>query len=171
MKKLVKISLTGASLWFLSASQVFAWLDCPYGKINDPYPGSCDQYVDTNENQICDHSEPAPTKETAKNRFWILFSPLALYFIHWYLTHQAKLKTRPAWLTPLAFNLGWNLVLVISFVISAASGIWVFLATPNQTLLTWHNYAGIVAAEIGGLHLVVRLHYFRSAFSSLTKKS
>ena len=39
---------------------VRAWLDCPYGKLSDPYPGSCAFYLDTNNNQICDHSEPEP---------------------------------------------------------------------------------------------------------------
>lgn len=32
--------------------------DCPFGLVNDPYPGECGRYVDQNENDICDHSEP-----------------------------------------------------------------------------------------------------------------
>jgi len=31
--------------------------DCPQGMVNDPYPGSCGQYIDQNNNQICDRSE------------------------------------------------------------------------------------------------------------------
>ncbi|MBE9472097.1 MAG: hypothetical protein IMY75_08345 [Chloroflexi bacterium] len=31
---------------------------CPFGKVNDPYPGTCGRYVDANENGICDLSEP-----------------------------------------------------------------------------------------------------------------
>ena len=31
---------------------------CPYGLVNDPYPGECRQYVDDNGNGICDLSEP-----------------------------------------------------------------------------------------------------------------
>ncbi|MCK4315838.1 MAG: hypothetical protein KAX24_08715 [Anaerolineae bacterium] len=31
---------------------------CPFGKVNDPYPGNCGRYVDANENGICDLSEP-----------------------------------------------------------------------------------------------------------------
>ncbi len=38
----------------------FAWDDCPYGKVNDTYPGLCSRYVDTDNNGVCDHSEPAP---------------------------------------------------------------------------------------------------------------
>ncbi len=31
--------------------------ECPSGLTNDPYPGSCGQYQDTNNNEICDLSE------------------------------------------------------------------------------------------------------------------
>jgi len=40
--------------------EVYAWDDCPKGMVNDEYPGSCPRYIDTDENGICDHSEPAP---------------------------------------------------------------------------------------------------------------
>jgi hypothetical protein len=39
----------------------FAWDDCPFGRVNCTYPGECGRYIDTNNNGICDHSEPAPT--------------------------------------------------------------------------------------------------------------
>ena len=42
------------------ASEAYAWDDCPKGLVNDPYPGECSRYIDTDENGICDHSEPAP---------------------------------------------------------------------------------------------------------------
>jgi len=38
----------------------FAWDDCPYGLVNDPYPGECNKYIDTDDDGICDHSQPAP---------------------------------------------------------------------------------------------------------------
>ena len=40
---------------------ILAWDDCPYGEVNDTYPGKCHRYIDTDNNGICDHSEPAPT--------------------------------------------------------------------------------------------------------------
>lgn len=40
--------------------EIYAWDNCPKGMVNDEYPGSCPLYVDTDENGICDHSEPAP---------------------------------------------------------------------------------------------------------------
>ena len=35
-------------------------VDCPFGRINDEYPGRCRRYVDKNDNGICDLSEPHP---------------------------------------------------------------------------------------------------------------
>ncbi len=39
---------------------VSAWDDCPRGLVNDPYPGECSRYTDTNNDGICDHSQPEP---------------------------------------------------------------------------------------------------------------
>lgn len=47
-------------LFLVTITPTLAWDDCPKGKINDPYPGDCARYVDTDGNGICDHSEPAP---------------------------------------------------------------------------------------------------------------
>ncbi len=44
----------------LTPQTIFAWDDCPKGLTNDPYPGNCARYIDTDGNGICDHSEPAP---------------------------------------------------------------------------------------------------------------
>ena len=45
-----------------------AWDDCPYGITNSScqYPGYCSLYVDTNNNNICDRSEPA-SNDTSEN--------------------------------------------------------------------------------------------------------
>lgn len=41
-----------------------AWDDCPKGIVNDPYPGVCRRYVDTNNDGICDLSQPEPAAAT-----------------------------------------------------------------------------------------------------------
>lgn len=46
------------------APPAWAWDDCPKGLVNDPYPGACSRYVDTNNDGICDHSQPAPAAPT-----------------------------------------------------------------------------------------------------------
>ncbi len=58
MKKMIYLVMF-LGIIFL-ASSVLAWNDCPKGEINDPAPGDCSLYVDTDNNGICDHSEPAP---------------------------------------------------------------------------------------------------------------
>ena len=55
MKKLFTIFLL-----FTLLNLSFAWDDCPFGKVNCTYPGECGRYIDTNNNGICDHSEPSP---------------------------------------------------------------------------------------------------------------
>lgn len=35
----------------------YAWDDCPFGLVDDPYPGDCPRYVDTNGDGLCDHSQ------------------------------------------------------------------------------------------------------------------
>jgi len=44
--------------------QALAWDDCPLGMTNDPYPGACRRYVDTNNDGTCDHSQPQPAATT-----------------------------------------------------------------------------------------------------------
>lgn len=66
MKKLF-LSLFILGLFFsILVKPVFAWDDCPLGLENDPYPGECGKYIDTNNNGVCDHSEPAPSTNSTK---------------------------------------------------------------------------------------------------------
>lgn len=37
-----------------------AWNDCPRNEIDCPAPGDCARYVDTDNDKICDRSQPAP---------------------------------------------------------------------------------------------------------------
>jgi len=38
----------------------YAWDDCVFGETNDSFPGDCASYIDTDHDNICDHSQPAP---------------------------------------------------------------------------------------------------------------
>ena len=44
----------------LSSLSVYAWDNCPFGLEDDPYPGECKRYVDSDNDGICDLSQPAP---------------------------------------------------------------------------------------------------------------
>jgi hypothetical protein len=55
---LTLISILSVMVFFTQSA--LAWDDCPYGKVNDEYPGDCARYIDTDNDGICDHSQPAP---------------------------------------------------------------------------------------------------------------
>jgi len=37
------------------------WDDCPFGEVDEPYPGTCGRYIDTNDDGLCDHSQEDPS--------------------------------------------------------------------------------------------------------------
>ena len=37
---------------------------CPYGLVNDPYPGNCSRYIDLNGDRICDLSQSVTSTTT-----------------------------------------------------------------------------------------------------------
>ncbi len=55
-----KIIILTLLFYFLIPMETFAWDDCPLGEVNDEYPGDCAKYIDTDNDGICDKSQPAP---------------------------------------------------------------------------------------------------------------
>ncbi len=52
--------LVVAGVLGLGTLSAWAWDDCPLGLVNDPTPGACPRYIDTNNDGICDHSQSDP---------------------------------------------------------------------------------------------------------------
>ncbi|MFC1871631.1 hypothetical protein ACFLYF_04450 [Chloroflexota bacterium] len=50
-----------------AASAEDGWDDCPRGETNCVYPGECRSYVDTNNDGICDRSQPPPQSSTDRD--------------------------------------------------------------------------------------------------------
>jgi hypothetical protein len=52
----------GGTFWGPSIANASSglWNSCPKGKVNDPYPGDCRLYIDTNNDEICDRSQSNP---------------------------------------------------------------------------------------------------------------
>jgi hypothetical protein len=65
------------TFWGSSIAQAASsiWNSCPKGMVNDPYPGSCHDYIDTNKDKICDRSQPAPQTATASTATTVSASP------------------------------------------------------------------------------------------------
>lgn len=68
---MMKMQILVLILLFISIVTTFAWDDCPFGVTDSDceFPGACGRYIDTNNNQICDHSEQVPEnlKETVSS--------------------------------------------------------------------------------------------------------
>jgi len=156
--------------FFISPFFVRAWLDCPYGRVNDPYPGQCGLYTDMNNNQICDHGE-APPKEAQsplpsvylKNPrpFFVFLEITIIILVVWFLTKK--------FFKPLNFRLFWNLVLLASFLPVGISGILLFLNIQIPNFGFWHDFLGVIFVIVGLLHLLARLNYFKQALSNKIK--
>jgi len=137
--------------------------DCPYGRVNDPYPGLCPLYTDKNGNQVCDFSEPK-SNPVSYQPFWFLFIPLALYFLHWYLTRKTDLGKRIWIFSPAGFKYFWNLVLLFLFLPAGLSGLLVYLGLSSPFLINWHNNLGASFVLVALIHLVARLNYYLGRF-------
>lgn len=151
-----------------------AWLDCSYGRISDPFPGQCELYTDTNSDQICDRSQPLPASSGSGQAggvgdmrdflFGAIFLILAIYFIHWYLVNKTKLSENFKFLSRAHFRYSWNLVLLLSFLPAAISGLLWVLGVTNFDFNLWHSRAGIVFSIVAALHLLGRWGYFVKRF-------
>ncbi len=157
-------------LLLISSTTIYAWLDCPYGRVNDPYPGQCSLYVDTNDNQICDQSEPAPAGVEERSAFWLIFLPAVLYFLHWYLANQTTLAKRCSFYTTQNFRYLWNLVLLLTFIPAGIFGLLLALEVRSEFLGRWHRDGGIVFTVVALLHLLTRFRYFTRGAKLLKQK-
>lgn len=137
------------------------WLDCPYGRINDPFPGQCELYTDTNSNEVCDHSEPPEGVKGVEGVEGILvFLTLGIYFVHWYLVHKTTIGKSFKWLSRASFHYFWNLILLLSFLPVAVSGLLLVFGVTNFDFNLWHNRAGLVFTLVAALHLLKRFQHF-----------
>ena len=64
-RKYITLSTIIFILIAFSSISIYAWDNCPYGLEDDPYPGECKRYIDTDGDGICDRSQPAPEDRNA----------------------------------------------------------------------------------------------------------
>lgn len=181
-------------LLFILATASAQWDDCPFGEVNDSYPGDCGRYIDTNDDGICDHSQPEPENEGSSEET----SPLAggeqsnenssarqtqkasaryynfpmitgillfLYAVSWGLSKKGKL-------TLASHRKIWNIALLLTFLVSGLLGILLVLrishgiaiVLPFNTLFL-HVEAGIAMAIISFFHVAWHWPYFKALIS------
>jgi hypothetical protein len=170
---------------------VSAWENCPFGEVNESYPGSCGRYIDTDNDGICDLSQSSPEKRKAiyeqsnanlntnnvtKSSSGInyYFLPIAglltiIYLMTFYLTKKKKIKISQ-------HRKIWNFILLTTFLISGIFGIILAIIvsygirlTFYSDLLFWHVEMGISMAIISIFHILWHLKYFKKMFQ-LNKK-
>lgn len=169
---------------FLLPSLALALVQCPYGLENDPYPGNCGRYIDSNADFICDHSQPeiefssgqptaSATPNRGKNYNLILISAIVfpLYFTTFLLSKFRIIKL-------ITHRKIWNVILLFSFLVVGSLGILLVMRISfglNLNLpfnmLFWHVEAGIVMSMVAIFHILWHLSYFRSLFRHQKKDS
>jgi len=170
-------------IFLITSSVALAWEDCPFGLINDPYPGECSRYVDADNDGICDLSQLAPgdrgvlnitseikykndIKTSTRN---YNFLPISLILIFFYALSSFLVKKK---VISLVNNRKiWNFFLFITFLISGILGIlWVIrldfrwrISLPFS-ILFWHTEIGIVMIVISVFHIIWHWPYFKKIF-------
>ena len=176
-----------ALLLVLIPITVLAWDDCPYNKTDCPAPGECNRYIDTNNDKICDRSQPAPedrnikitnTQETnnenliinnkqSKMTYHLILISLVLILLY-FITHILSKKKI---ISIIDHKKIWNVLLLITFLISGILGIILIIeinfgiTIPLPfNMLFWHVEIGIAMFVICTLHIIERWNYFKNIF-------
>jgi len=186
----VKITIILILFILLTSSlTVTAWENCPFGEINEPFPGTCGRYTDLDNDKICDLSQPAPEKRINSNeednenyqdinvfssargqsnnsRINYYFLPILcilciFYFLTYTLSKKKKIKI-------FQHRKIWNVILLVTFLISGIFGIILAILISYgiklnfySDLLFWHVEFGIAMAIISIFHIAWHWKYFK----------
>jgi len=175
---------------FLTPIVVYAWNDCPYGLVNDPFPGQCPRYEDTNQDNVCDHSQSPPrssSKNSSENRdtdrnaanisssdiqnaksvpsenyFLVPLSitTLIIYLVTYLLYLENRLKRD-------FFYKIWNYVLIISFLVTGATGLILMIVITQGITSSWNLAIDFWHAEFGIIMVVSTLFHFHLYWKQL----
>lgn len=168
----------------------YAWDNCPLGLENDPYPGECNRYIDTDGDGICDLSQPAPkdrkillpsivsntikaaplTKSSdslPKSRSLPDYNFLEIFFVTLLIYFSGKILARKLKIALCQERKFWNTLLLISFIGSAGTGIilvfirdFEWFKSIKFNFLFWHVEFSIVMALLGVIHTLWHLKHY-----------
>ena len=175
-------------IFLLIPGVTLAWEDCPYESVNCTYPGDCGRYIDSDNDGICDYSQPSPgernninetaaddkshdltTTSNKSNKRVYHFVPISLILIILYCL--SILLVRKKVIGTVKHRKIWNALLLISFLISAILGILLIIKInyglvllPLPSTLFWHVEAGIVMLVVSIFHILWYWNYFKNIF-------
>ncbi len=172
---------------------VCGWENCPFGEVNESYPGTCGRYRDIDHDNICDLSQPSPAQReisnsemnspTNLNNYSAIknsginyyFIPIAGILFIFYLLTLALSKKKKIRLSK--HRKLWNGILLITFLISGVSGIILAILLSYgirlsfySEMLFWHVETGIAMAIISIFHIVWHWKYFKKILQYRTEK-
>ena len=186
-KIMIKKIIFALLVLILIPTAVLAWNDCPSGEVL--CEGKCGQFIDTDNDGICDHSQPAPkdrNKEIAasikteqgtaisesnnnKNKKIYHLLPISLFLILMYIISHILSKKKI--ISIVSHRKTWNMLLLITFLISAIPGILLVIkinfgiTIPLPfNILFWHVEAGIAMTVISIFHIIWHWAYFKNVF-------
>ncbi len=189
MKKIIFILI----LLVLISGATLAFEDCPYGEIDCAYPGECGRYIDTDDDGICDKSQPAPedrdggvlvvevesdsdtqigetpvvteSKSKATYDLLVIFLALIILYAISYILSKKKI------IRIASHRKIWNILLLVSFLLSGSLGILLVIrinygiAIPLPfNVLYWHVEFSIAMFLISLFHTLWHGAYLKKLF-------
>ena len=168
-----------------------AWDDCPFGLVDEKYPGTCPRYIDTNKDGICDHSQLDPTEEIddyntgsqivvqQESGFNNIKFPVMLlisFIIIFGLVVLGKYFRKINRLSVIKEKLIWNILLLIFFLPSAITGVILLLTTNlgilrelGLSLLQVHDITSLFFMWISAYHIIWHTRYYLKVTKKLVK--
>lgn len=161
----MKYFIFSCLLFIFLTSSVLAY-DCPFGRTNDSFPGSCSLYTDRNNDGICDNSQAifgavGTDSQTTNYYLWqiitlfIIFQLMGISLIH---------------CEKLAFS-QWqkmnNYALLISFVLVSITGLLLLanllriIQSSQLRTINWlHAESGLIMILFSLEHIIRRWRYY-----------
>lgn len=188
MKKYIILILFFVFISIIKPTSIYAWDDCIFNKVNDEYPGDCARYIDSDNDNICDHSQSSPQdrialettgkgdiqekenivvkKETDKDYHLGL---IAIVLFLSYGTSFLLIKFRK--INMILHRKIWNGFLTLSFLITGILGILLVLKISHGVdinlpfeMIFWHVETGVVFTIISLFHIILHLSYYKRLF-------
>jgi hypothetical protein len=179
------------SLSLFAAYSISAYDDCPYGVKDDPFPGICGRYIDRDNDGICDHSQSEPVVgelpdsqsssesqsatiegvplQENQNLVKLVISFIIIIIVYILLHYAAKAKI----LSKAKERLIWNILLLIFFLPSVLTGIFLilmvsfpFLRDFGLLFLDLHNVTSYFFMWISAYHIIVHTRYYIKGIKS-----
>ena len=149
MKKIIFILI----LLVLISGATMAFEDCPYDEVDCAFPGECSRYIDTDDDGICDKSQPAPedrieegteeesegvlvvevksesdvqieeTPPASKSKSKATYDLLLIFLVLIALYAASYILSRKKIIRVATHRKIWNIILLVSFLISGLLGV------------------------------------------------